>query len=109
MVAGQGQLVAATRRRTVDRADVALARVGAGILDAVTGLIGELAEVDLERVFGLGQHADVGTGAEHPIVARRYYDRSNLGVLEPETLHGVVQLYIHAQIVGVELELVSRI
>ena len=50
LVAGQGQLVAAAGRRAVERRDVGLARVRGGVLDAVAGLVGELAEVDLPGV-----------------------------------------------------------
>ncbi len=34
-------------------------------------------------------------------------DRAHLGVLEPQPLHRVVQLDVHAEVVGVELELVA--
>jgi hypothetical protein len=50
VVARQRQLVAATGARAVDGRDPGLARVRGGVLDAVAGLVGELAEVHLPRV-----------------------------------------------------------
>ena len=80
LVAGQGQLVAAARGVPVDRGQVGLAGVGARLLDLVAGLVGELAEVHLPGMVGLGQHPDVRPGAEHLVQAAGEHDRADLGV-----------------------------
>ena len=107
LVAGQGQLVAAAGGGSVDRGDPGLPRVRGGVLDAVAGLVGELAEVHLPGVRRLGQHLDVGAGAEHPVQPAGDDDRLDLGVLETQSLHGVVQLDVHPQVVAVALQLVA--
>jgi hypothetical protein len=106
LVAGQGQLVAAAGRRAVDRGDPGLAGMGRGVLDAVAGLVGELAEVDLVAVGGGRQHLDVGAGAEHLVHATGHHHCLDAGMLEAQPLDGVVQLDVHGQVVAVELQLV---
>ena len=68
VIGGQRQLVPAARGGAVDRADIALAGQASGLLDAVASLVGELAEIHLPAVAGLGKHRDVGAGAEHAIL-----------------------------------------
>jgi hypothetical protein len=70
VLAGQGQLVAAAGRGAVEGGEVGLARVRGGVLHAVAGLVGELAEVHLPRVRGRGEHPDVRAGAEDPSPCR---------------------------------------
>ena len=106
LVAGQRQLVATARRGAVHGRDPDLAGVRRGVLDAVAGLVGELAEVDLVVVRRPGQHLDVRPGAEHLLDAAGEHDGVDLGVLEAEALDGVGQLDVDGQVVGVELELV---
>ena len=106
LVAGQRQLVAAAGGGAVDRGDPDLAGVGGGVLDAVAGLVGELAEVDLVAVGRAGQHLDVGPGAEHLVEPAGDDDRVHLGMLEAQPLHGVVELDVDGQVVGVQLQLV---
>ena len=77
------------------------------ILDAVAGLVGELAEVDLVGVGRARQHADVGAGAEHAVLARAHHHDLHLRMLEAQPLHGVGQLDVDAEIVGIELELIA--
>ena len=108
VLAGQGQLVSSPRRRAVDRADIGLAGVGGGVFDGVPGLVGELAEVDLVGVSRLGQHPDVGPGAEDPLLSGGDHDGPDLRMLEPKPLHRVVKLDVHAQVVGVLLQLIPR-
>jgi hypothetical protein len=69
VVAGQGQLVAAAGAGAVDRRDELQAGMAAGVLDAVAGFVGELAEVDLPGVAGQAQHEDVGARAEGAVRA----------------------------------------
>ena len=64
LVARQGQLVATACGGAVDGGDPRLPGVGAGVLDGVARLVGELAEVDLVAVRRARQHLDVGAGAE---------------------------------------------
>ena len=91
----------------VDRAEIALARMRARVLDRTAGLVGELAECDLVGVARRTEHADVRAGAEHPLPVRADHHRRHLGVLEAQPLHRVGQLDVHAEIVGVELQLVA--
>jgi hypothetical protein len=107
LVAGQGQLVAAARRGAVDRGDVGLAGARRGVLHAVARLVGELAEVHLPGVAGLGEHPDVGARAEHLLQPVGDHHGADLGVLEAQPLDGVVQLDVDAEVVGVQLEVVA--
>ena len=107
VVGRQRQLVAAARRRAAHGADVLLAGGAARILHGVARLVGELAEVDLVGVGGAREHADVGAGAEHAVLAGPEDHDLHLGVLEAQPLHGVGELDVDAQIVGVELQLVA--
>ena len=83
--------------------------MGAGVLDAIARLIGELAEIYLQSVVRLRQHPYVRPGAEHPLVPRGHNHRPNFGMLEPQPLHGVIQLDVHSQVIRVQLEVISGI
>ena len=107
VVGRQRQLVAAAGRRAADRAEILLSGGCARILHGVARLVGELAEVHLVRVGGAGQHADVGAGAEHAVLAGLEHHHLHLGVLETQPLHGIGKLDVDAQIVRVQLELVA--
>ena len=72
VIGRQRQFIAAAGRGAVDDGDKALAGILAGILQAVAGLVGEFAEIDLVGVGGAGQHADIGAGAEHPVLGRAH-------------------------------------
>ena len=100
------ELVAAARAAAVDGREVGLMRMLARVLDREPRLVGELAEVHLVAVRRLAEHADVGAGAEHVVLARLDDDRAHLRVLEAQPLHRVVELDVDAEVVGVELELV---
>ena len=54
----------------------------------------------------LAEHADIGAGAEHVVLAGLDDDRAHFGMLETQPLHRVVELDIDGQIVGIEFELV---
>ena len=77
LVAGERQLVAAARGRAVAGGNELEAGVPAGVLDAVAGLVGELAEVHLPRVRRHAQHEDVGAGAEDAVLAAREHDAAD--------------------------------
>src|SRR6202158_5743560 len=81
----------------------------AGVLEAISCLVGEFAEVDLPRVRRLTQHVDVGAGTEHAFLAAGEHQAAHLRMLEAQTLQGVGELDVDAQIVGVELELIARL
>ena len=108
LVAGERQFVAAAGRRAVQRGEELEARVAARILDTVAGLVGEFAEVDLPRVRALTEHVDVRARAEHARLARGHHHGFHPRMLEPDPVQRIVQLDVHAQVVGVELELVGR-
>src|SRR5213594_912667 len=104
---GQRQFVAAAGARAVDRGQPDLPGLRGGFLHGVARLVGELAEVHLEAVAGLAEHADVGARAEDALLAGGQEDRAHLRVLEAQPLERVVQLDVHAEVVGVELQLVA--
>ena len=107
VVGGERQLIAAAGRGAVDGADGFEPGMLAQILDAVAGLVGELAEVDLVGVGRAGQHADIGAGAEHPRLARAQHHDAHFRMLEAQPLDRVGEFDIDAEIVGVELQLVA--
>ena len=90
VLAGQGQFIPAAGSRAVDGANVGLPRVVGGVLDRVPGLVGELAEVHLQGVAGLGQHPDVGPGGEQAVPARGDNHGADLRMFEPQSLGGVI-------------------
>ena len=106
VIGGERELVAAAGRIAVDGADVDLLGVLRGVLDRQPRLVGELAEVHLGAVRRLAEHADIGAGAEHVVLARLDDDAAHLRMLEAQPLHRVVQLDVDAEVVGIELELV---
>ena len=79
-----------------------------GVFNAVTRLVGELAEVDLPGVAGYPQHEDVGTRAKDAVLAAGNDDAAHVGVLKADAVERVMQLNVHPQVVAVELELVAR-
>jgi hypothetical protein len=106
VIGGERELVAAAGRVAVDGADVDLLRILRRVLDGEARLVGELAEVHLGAVRRLAEHADVGAGAEHIVLARLYDHAADFGMLETQPLHGIVELDVDAEVVGIELELV---
>ena len=82
--------------------------MGAGVLEAVARLVGELTEIDLLGVARPGQHADIGARAEHLFQGRGEDHGTHLRMLEAQALDGVMKLDIDTEIVGVELERVAR-
>ncbi|MPM77318.1 hypothetical protein SDC9_124321 [bioreactor metagenome] len=107
VVAGQCQLIAAASAGTVYRGDELQPVVARAVFHAVARLVGELAEVHLPGVRRHTQHEDVGARAEDAVLAAGDDDAAHLGVLEADAVERVVQLYVHAQVVAVELELVA--
>src|SRR5580704_16339473 len=79
----------------------------ARILDAVACFIGEFAEIDLFGVARLSQHVDVGSRAEHALLAARQNDDSHLGMLEADAVERIMEFHIHAEVVRVELKPVA--
>ena len=107
MVGGERELVATARRSAVDHANGGEAGGFARVLDAVSGLVGELAEIHLVGVGGAREHADVGAGAEHARLGRAQKNDLHPGMLEAQALDRVGKLDVDAEIVGIELELVA--
>ncbi len=106
-VAGQRQLVAAAGAGAVERGDELQAAVAAGVLDAVAGFVGELAEVHLPGMRGQAQHEDVGARTEDAFLHAGDHHAAHFGVLEADALQRVVQFDVDAQVVGIQLELVA--
>src|SRR5207302_6190187 len=92
----------------VDGREIDLVRMRACVLDREPRLVGELAEIDLMAVARLAEHADVGAGAEHVVLAGFDHHGTHLRMLEAQPLHRIVELDIDREIVGIELELVVR-
>ena len=107
MIRGLSEFVPAARRASTDGRQVSLAGVGAGIFDRQTGFVCEFAEVDLVAVCGLAEHSDVGTGAEDIVLGGTEDDDTYLGMLEPQALNGIRQLDVHAQVIRVQLQLIT--
>ena len=105
LVARERQLVTAARRRAVARREEADATLGAGLLDVEPRLVGVLAEVDLERVGCRREHVDVRARAENAVMPGRDHRRLYLGMREPQALHGIGELDVDGQVVGVALQL----
>ena len=82
--------------------------MGTGVFDAIAGLVGKLAKIDLVGMRGLGQHTNIGPSAEHPRLRRREHHRRHLGMLETQTLNGIIELNIDPEIIGIELQLIAR-
>ena len=99
MVARESKFVSTARTGTVDGGKEANTRIVGRILDPVPGFVRELTEIDFVGVCRLGQHPDVGTGAEYSFLVRRHDHSANLRVFEPDALQSIVELYINAQIV----------
>ena len=106
VVGGERQLIAAAGGIAVDGANVDLLGILAGVFDGEPRFVGELAEVHLGAVRRLAEHADIGAGAEHIVLAGLDDDRAHLRMLEAQPLHRVVQFDVDAEVVGIELELV---
>ena len=54
-----------------------------------------------------GEHPDVGSGTEHAILARLQDHDFDLRMLEAQALQGVGKLYVDAEVVRVELQLIA--
>ena len=107
VIGRQRQFIAAAGRGAVDDGDKTLPGILAGILQAVAGLVGEFAEVHFVGVGGPRQHADVGAGAEHPVLARAQQHHLDAGMLEAQPLHRIGEFDVDAEIVGIQLELIA--
>ena len=57
-------------------------------------------------MLGRGQHRDICTCREHTVLRGRDDDGPHLRMFESEALHGIVQLDVDAEVVGVEFQLV---
>ena len=107
VVGGERQLIAAAGRGAVDRADRGDAGILRKVLDAVAGLVGELAEIDFVGMRRAGQHADIGAGGEHPRLAGAQHHRAHLRMLEAQPLDRIGQLDVDAEIVGIQFQVVA--
>ena len=109
VVGGERQLIAAAGRGAVDGADDSAGRNSrsASSMPLRVSLV-NLQKLTLWAWRRAGQHADIGAGAEHrgscpsaappPCTSR---------MLEAQPLHGVGELDIDAEIVGIQLELIA--
>ena len=65
-----------------------------------------LQKFTLCAVRRFAEHADIGAGAEHIVLAGLDDDAAHFRMLEAQPLHRVVQFDVDAEVVGIELELV---
>src|SRR5438132_780664 len=107
LVTGERQLIAAAGAGPVYGGNEFETRMGARILDAVAGLVGESAEINLFGVARLTQHVDVGAGAEHALLAARDHHHPGFGMLKPDAVERIVEFYIDPEVVRVELQAVA--
>src|SRR5581483_1147682 len=107
LVAGERQLVAAAGAGAVDRGDEFQPACLARVLDAVPRLVGELAEVHLERMTRGSEHVDVGAGAEHAALAARNDHAFHFRMLEADAVQRIVQLDVDTEVIAVELQPVA--
>ena len=107
MVACKRQFLTAAGAGAVDGRNKPQAGIVCGIFDTVTGLIREFTKIDLVRVGRLGQHPDISTGAEYPRLVGRNNHSADLGMLEPQTLNGVIKLDINTEVVRIKFQLVA--
>src|SRR5258705_8764037 len=63
-VACEGEFIAASGTRAIERGEKFQAGVRAGVFDAVARFVGELAEIDFPGVRRETQHVDVGARTE---------------------------------------------
>ena len=82
--------------------------MAAGVFDAVAGFVGELTKVDFPSVGGESQHKDIGARPKNAVFQTGDDNAFDFRVLEADTLQSVMQLDVHAQVIGVELEFVAR-
>ena len=59
------------------------------------------------RVAGGGEHADVGAGAEDLLFSRTEDDHLDRRMLETKPLDRIMEFYIDAEVVGIELQLIT--
>ena len=107
LVAGQSKLVAAAGARAVNGGEKLEPVMRRRVFEAVAGLVGEFAEVDLPRMARDAEHENVGAGAEHPFAGARDDHDADLRMLETDAVDGVIELDVNAEIIAVELELVA--
>ena len=80
----------------------------ARVLDAVAGLVGELAEIHLPRVASRCPSMKMLAPEQNMRSLRAGDDHgAHFGMLEADALQRVVQLDVDAEVVGIELELVA--
>ena len=82
--------------------------MAAGVFNAVAGFIGELTKVNLPSVGGKPQHKDIGARTKNAVFQTGDDNAFNFRVLEADALQSVMQLDVHAQVIGVEFEFVAR-
>lgn len=77
------------------------------ILDSVSSLVRELAEVHLPSVARKSQRVDVGARAKNPRLGAADTDTGDFGVLKSNPLKRIMQLDVYAEIVRVQFELAT--
>ncbi len=107
VIGSERQFIAAAGGGAVDHADEALAGILAGIFEPVAGLVGEFAEVHFMRVGRSGEHADIGAGAEHAVLAGAQQHHLHIGMLEAQPLYGIRQFDVDAEVIGIQLEQIA--
>ena len=103
MIAGQRQFIAAARAGPLDRRDILLPGIRFRGFKGVPGLIGELAKIHLMRMGRAAEHANIGAGAKHIVLAGSQNHDLHFRVLKAHPLNDIGQLDINPQIVGIQL------
>src|SRR5260370_16254436 len=77
------------------------------IFDCAARLVSEFAEVNFEGVRRRAQHVNVGAGAKDPRLQTGHHDGTNFRMFEAQALNGVGEFDVHAEVVRIELQLVT--
>ena len=101
LVAGESQFVSSSCRRAVARGQELHTRAVARVLNPITGLVRELAEVYLPGMRRAAQHIDICARAEDPLLGAGEHYRPNFRMFKTNTLQRVVQFDVDAKIIGV--------
>ena len=105
-VTRQCELVATAGTDAIDSGEEFDPAVGAHVFHAEARLVGEFAEVHLERVARAAEHEDVGAGAENARLETGEHHRMHFRMLETQALQDVGELDVDPEIVGIQLQLV---
>src|SRR2546422_3832893 len=102
------QLVTAAGRRSIAGGYKLQSGMRARVFDAIPRFIREFAKIHFPRVRGQPEHINVGPRTKNAVLRASDDDRTNLRMFKSNALKRIMQLDIHAEIVGIQFQFVSR-